>query len=63
MDRGAWWAPVYMVAKGWTQLSELALTHILRVSGSAKVEQIYKLPQLKIFPLNNSGKLANVSLN
>ena len=40
MDRGAWWAPVYMVAKGRTQLCEFALTHVLRVSGSAKVEQI-----------------------
>ena len=27
MDRGAWWATVYSVARGWTRLSDLACTH------------------------------------
>ena len=27
MNRGAWWATVHGVAKGWTGLSDLACTH------------------------------------
>ena len=40
MDRGAWWAPVYEMAKNWTQLSDWAHTHITTQAGRISNGQV-----------------------
>ena len=66
MDRGAWWAAVYRVAKSQTQLCDLAYIHILseKVFTAAETSKTEKreLTEELQFEVGSSRKVSDLKL-